>query len=180
MQWKPTKKNKSEKSEGEKSEGEKSEGGKTEAREETKHNQPQPTDSHKTDIPKECNAVYLSNLNKKITDAKIREIFGDCGTIEDIRWVEKESVFQGSVFVQYVEGSATHKAKALSGKEIMGRPVVVEYAISKTTKTITFEDKKVFTIYWPLKINFVLNIKFKSSHSFPFFELGHLCLSLLM
>jgi len=98
------------------------------------------------DKPNEFNAVYLNNLSRDVQDSLIREVFGTCGTIDDLRRVEKNGAFQGSIFLQFSEQSAADKAKALSGKDILGRPVVVDYAVSKTTRTITFEERKTFTI----------------------------------
>jgi len=85
--------------------------------------------------PEGCTTVYLGNLSYDIDEAQVREVFGTCGTIEDIRWVEKDGQFHGCGFLQFAEEEATDKAMGLYGTEILGRSVRVDYAASKSRKT---------------------------------------------
>jgi len=85
--------------------------------------------------PEGCDTVYLGNLSYDIQDQHIHDTFGPCGTIADIRWVEKDGVFRGCGFLQFNEQEATDKAMALAGTDILGRPVRVDYAQSKSRKT---------------------------------------------
>jgi len=85
--------------------------------------------------PEGCNTVYLGNLSYQVQDDNIREVFGTCGTIEDIRWVEKDGVFRGCGFLQFTEEDAADKAMDLAGTDILGRAVRVDYAASKSRKT---------------------------------------------
>jgi len=75
--------------------------------------------------------VYVGNLPYTVTDDQMHETFGDCGTIENIRWVEKEGRFMGCGFIKFAETEATDKALEKSGLEIGGRAVRVDFATSK-------------------------------------------------
>jgi len=85
--------------------------------------------------PEGCDTVYLGNLSYSITDDAIKEVFGTCGNILDIRWVEKEGSFRGCGFLQFETTEATDKAMDLAGTDIMGRPVKVDYASVKSRKS---------------------------------------------
>jgi len=84
--------------------------------------------------PENCDTVYLGNLSYDINDDAIKEVFGGCGNILAIRWVEKDGTFRGCGFLQFEDTAATDKAVELAGTEIMGRPVRVDYAASKSRK----------------------------------------------
>jgi len=82
--------------------------------------------------PAGCNTVFLGNLSFEITEDDVKETFGECGTISDIRWVEKEGVFKGIAFVQFEETEATDKAVAKAGTNVKGRPIKVDFAKSSS------------------------------------------------
>jgi len=84
--------------------------------------------------PEGCDTVFLGNLSFEVTEDAVKEVFGSCGTIQDIRWVEKEGVFKGIAFMQFSESEATDKAVELAGTDIMGRPVRVDFAEARSRK----------------------------------------------
>jgi len=81
--------------------------------------------------PEGCTTVFLGNLSWNINDDNIHEVFAECGTIEKIRWVEREGKFAGIGFVQFSETEATDKAVKLAGTEVLGRPLRVDYAADR-------------------------------------------------
>jgi len=84
--------------------------------------------------PDGCDTVFLGNLSFNVTEEAVRDLFGTCGTINDIRWIEKEGVFKGVAFMQFSESDATDKAVALAGADLMGRPVRVDFAEARSRK----------------------------------------------
>jgi len=82
--------------------------------------------------PEGCDTCFIGNLNFSITDDDVHEVFGSCGTIISVRWVERDGKFSGIGFVQFADTEATDKAVALSGTDIKGRPVRVDFAQSKS------------------------------------------------
>jgi len=81
--------------------------------------------------PDGCKTIFLGNLSYSIDENKVHEVFGECGTIENVRWVEREGNFSGIGFVQFAETEATDKAVKLAGTDILGRPVRVDYAADR-------------------------------------------------
>jgi len=81
--------------------------------------------------PEGCTTVFLGNLSFDIDDTNVHDTFGSCGTIEKIRWVEKEGRFAGFGFIQFAESDATDKAVALNGNDLLGRAMRVDYAADR-------------------------------------------------
>jgi len=82
--------------------------------------------------PEGCTTTFLGNLSFDINDDTVKDFFKECGEIVAIRWVsDKESgQFKGCGFVEWADSSATEKAVALSGSDLLGRPVRIDYATS--------------------------------------------------
>jgi len=78
--------------------------------------------------PPGCTTVFLGNLSWSVTDDNVHEKFADCGPISSIRWIERDGKFSGYGFVEFSESSATDKAVALSGTDLLGRPMKVDFA----------------------------------------------------
>jgi len=78
--------------------------------------------------PEGCTTVFLGNLSFNIDDTTIAEVFKHCGDISDIRWVEKDGEFKGCGFIEFYESWQTDEAVKLNGKEVMGRPMRVDYS----------------------------------------------------
>jgi len=84
--------------------------------------------------PDGCDTVFLGNLSFQVTEEAVRDMFGSCGSIQDIRWVEKDGVFKGVAFMQFAESDATDKAVALAGSDLMGRQVRVDFAETRSKR----------------------------------------------
>jgi nucleolin len=73
-------------------------------------------------------------LSFKIEEADLRDAFSECGELSDIHWNEDKETgkFYGTAFANFESVEAATKAVALSGKDILGRPVIVEFARGKS------------------------------------------------
>lgn len=85
------------------------------------------------DNPTGCCKVFLGNLSFQITDEVIKEFFQDCGTINDIHWLEdKESGrFKGCGFCTFDEPDMASKAVAKTGAMVMDREIRVDFSLPK-------------------------------------------------
>jgi nucleolin len=82
--------------------------------------------------PEGCTTTFLGNLSFDIDDDKVKEFFADCGEIVAIRWVSDKTTgqFKGCGFVEWADSESTTKAVALSGTDLLGRPVRIYSATS--------------------------------------------------
>ena len=81
--------------------------------------------------PEGCKTVFLGNVSYDIGDEHVSELFIDCGEISDIRWVEKDGVFKGCGFVEFVNDDSVDKAVMLNGTTLLGRKMRIDYAPNK-------------------------------------------------
>jgi nucleolin len=78
--------------------------------------------------PEGTTTVFLGNLSFDIDETTVRDVFDGCGAIAAVRWVEKDGMFKGCGFVEFENTEATDAAVKLNGKEVMGRPIRVDYS----------------------------------------------------
>ena len=88
---------------------------------------------HHAAKPKDCSTIFVGGLPFDVDEQTIRTFFQDCGEISEIRWGEDKRTgdFKGFCHVEFKESSATEKAVALSGTNLMGRRLRVDYAAHK-------------------------------------------------
>ena len=80
--------------------------------------------------PDGCVTCFLGNLSYDIDDDKCKEFFKDCGEVSKIRWLtDRESGdFKGCGFIEFYDSASTDKAAALSGQDLLGRAIRIDYA----------------------------------------------------
>ena len=81
-----------------------------------------------SDKPDGTTTVFLGNLSFDIDEATVTQLFKDCGEVKQVRWVEKDGVFKGCGFVEFHETDATDLAVKFNGREVLGRPMRVDYS----------------------------------------------------
>jgi nucleolin len=85
----------------------------------------------------ENNRLFLGNLSFKIDDDQIRAFFKDVGELTDIHWVTDKQTgkFYGTGFVAFATGAEAKAAVAKNGEDVLGRPIRIDFAQSKTERT---------------------------------------------
>jgi nucleolin len=79
--------------------------------------------------PEGCNTVFVGNLPFDIEEDQLREVLGQAGEIERVRFATAEDgTFKGFAHVQFFDGSHTDGAVQLAGTDINGRAIRVDYA----------------------------------------------------
>lgn len=78
--------------------------------------------------PEGTDTVFLGKVPHDAEESEIRAIFEKCGTINDIRWVEKDGQFKGCGFIEYDSTEATDEAVKLNGTMVRNRAIRVDYA----------------------------------------------------
>ncbi|NXO76951.1 SART3 protein, partial [Sitta europaea] len=106
--------------------------------------------SSRKDIPKVFHdsskdkvTVFVSNLSYTMAEpeAKLRELFGSCGEVVEIRAVfNNKGTFRGYGYVQFREEEAAQQALALDRTAVEGRPMFVSPCVDKNKNP----DFKVF------------------------------------
>jgi len=86
--------------------------------------------------PPGCKTCFLGNLSFSIEDSDVHELFKECGAISNIRWVTDKATgdFKGCGFVEFADSSATDKAVKLSGTDVKGRQIRVDFAADRNSK----------------------------------------------
>ena len=84
--------------------------------------------------PEGTTTVFLGNLSFQVDEDAVRAMFAECGDIAAVRWVEKDGVFKGCGFVEFGSTEATDAAVRLNGRELLGRPVRVDYSATNSAK----------------------------------------------
>ncbi|KAJ1478711.1 hypothetical protein T484DRAFT_2926218, partial [Baffinella frigidus] len=84
--------------------------------------------------PPGCTTVFCGNLAFEADEGAVREAFGECGEVTEVRMGRDRETgkFRGFAHVQFSESAATDKAIAKSGSDVMGRQVWVDFAQDKT------------------------------------------------
>ncbi|XP_041890702.1 squamous cell carcinoma antigen recognized by T-cells 3 [Corvus kubaryi] len=95
------------------------------------------------DSNKDKVTVFVSNLSYTMAEpeAKLRELFGSCGEVVEIRAVfNNKGTFRGYCYVQFREEEAARQALALDRTAVEGRPMFVSPCVDKNKNP----DFKVF------------------------------------
>lgn len=79
--------------------------------------------------PVDCKKLYCGNLSYDIDDDTMCAFFQECGEVVGLRWLTHKDTgdFRGCGFIQFATSEAADKAMALNGKEIMGRPIRLDW-----------------------------------------------------
>lgn len=88
-------------------------------------------DRPKTPRPPNCKKLYCGNLSYSIDDETIMDFFKDCGTMVGLRWLVREGTdeFRGSGFVEFSRPEEAEEAFKLDGKELLGRPIRLDWTL---------------------------------------------------
>ena len=81
--------------------------------------------------PEGCTTLFCGNLSFSIDEDTMKGFFKDCGEVSSIRWLEDKETgqFKGCGFVEFADPEASlDKAAELNGKELLGRPVRLDFA----------------------------------------------------
>merc|ERR1712226_385844 len=80
-----------------------------------------------------CTTVFVGNLSFQIDEETLRDAFGDCGEITQVRFAEDRETghFKGFGHIEFANTESTNLAVKMTGTDIMGRPVRVDYCKSK-------------------------------------------------
>ncbi|XP_030815076.1 squamous cell carcinoma antigen recognized by T-cells 3 isoform X2 [Camarhynchus parvulus] len=95
------------------------------------------------DSSKDKVTVFVSNLSYTMAEpeAKLRELFGSCGEVVEVRAVfNNKGTFRGYCYVQFGEEEAARQALALDRTAVEGRPMFVSPCVDKNKNP----DFKVF------------------------------------
>jgi nucleolin len=85
--------------------------------------------------PEGCTTVFLGNLSFDIDDDAVKAFAKDCGNITSIRWLTHRDTgdFKGCGFAEFDSTEAVDKFVLLNGQKLMGRPIRIDYAQSKSS-----------------------------------------------
>ncbi len=77
--------------------------------------------------------LYVGNLSYGMTEAQVRELFEEHGTVESIAWITDRDTgrFRGFCFVEMEESAANAAIKSINGTLIDGRELNVNEARPK-------------------------------------------------
>jgi len=77
--------------------------------------------------------LYVGNLSYGMTEAQVREMFEEHGTVDSIAWITDRDTgrFRGFCFVEMEESAANAAVKSINGQLIDGRELNVNEARPK-------------------------------------------------
>lgn len=77
--------------------------------------------------------LFLGNVSYYADDDKLREHFKECGNIKNITWCTDKDTdeFKGFGFCTFWDQESADKAKALSGQDFCGCPLVIDYTFPR-------------------------------------------------
>ena len=76
--------------------------------------------------------IYVGNLSYKSTEDSIREFFGDCGEIDNVRIAtNQDGKMKGFCHVTFEDESSVDKALGKNGEDLDGRNVKVDKAFPR-------------------------------------------------
>jgi len=80
--------------------------------------------------PNACERLFCGNLSWDIDDDAIKEFFKDCGTINDVYWLEDRDTgkFKGCGFITFDSVDMGIAAMELNGTECIGREIKLDYS----------------------------------------------------
>merc|ERR1711965_1152087 len=61
------------------------------------------------DVGEPSESVFCGNLSWSITEESLRAAFADCGTLTNIKWLEKDGEFKGIAFLDFDSVEAATK-----------------------------------------------------------------------
>lgn len=105
--------------------------------------QSSPNDKSKQDdVPSGCLTAFVKNLAYDITEEEVGNKFRSCGKIKRIRFVYNSQLkhFKGFCFIDFIEHKSLLKALELSGKEIKGRKMIVDFEVNKPKKGYKYKN----------------------------------------
>ncbi len=78
--------------------------------------------------------LYVGNLSYAATEAQVREMFEEHGTIQSLAWItDRDSGrFRGFAFIEMEDSAANAAMNALNGQMVDGRELRVNEARPKT------------------------------------------------
>lgn len=103
--------------------------------------------TYKSDGTKDLQTVFLSNLDFKTDEDRIKEVFSQFGDISEVRLVRKfNGLSKGFCYVEYTSIEGAREALKHDRTEIDGRPVFVNEVGKKKgfTFSTTIEKNKLF------------------------------------
>lgn len=82
--------------------------------------------------------VFVANLPLDTKDERVHEVFGACGAISAVKWLEHRDTgrWKGSGFLTFATKEEAAKAVALHGTDFDGRIVRVDWAAASTPSTV--------------------------------------------
>ena len=82
--------------------------------------------------------VFVANLPLDTKDERIHEVFGACGAISAVKWLEHQDSgrWKGSGFLTFATREEAAAAVALHGTDFDGRVVRVDWAAASTPSTV--------------------------------------------
>ncbi len=82
------------------------------------------------------NKIYLSNLDKEVTETLLNAHFSECGEITEINLPldKKSKAHKGYAFITFSQQAAAEKALKQDGKLLLEQPITVQIATEKRQK----------------------------------------------
>ena len=82
------------------------------------------------------NKIYLSNLNKTVTDTLLKEHFAEYGEITEVLLPldRKSQETKGYAFITFAQETSAQKALQQSGKSFLNKEITVQIATEKRRK----------------------------------------------
>jgi nucleolin len=79
--------------------------------------------------PEGCKSVFVGNLPFSATEEDLKSLFADCGDIEGARIATDRETgrARGFGYVDFADESAVDKAMAMTGSDLNGRAIRVDY-----------------------------------------------------
>ena len=89
--------------------------------------------------PDGCDTVFVGNLSWDVDEQQMIEFFSSAGEVDRVKFATAEDgLFKGFGHVQFIDGNATDAAVKLTGSELNGRSIRVDYAPPRTRDTPSF------------------------------------------
>ena len=91
--------------------------------------------------------LYVGNLNFDANEDQVRELFGACGAVEDVKIVMDRfsGRSRGFAFVRMDSSESANKAKeALNGQPFQGKTLVIDYARTEQDRASRPPSRRLF------------------------------------
>jgi nucleolin len=85
--------------------------------------------TEESERPEGCKSVFVGNLPFSATEDDLKQLFADCGEIEGARIATDRETgrARGFGYVDFTDESAVDKAMALTGTDLNGRAIRVDF-----------------------------------------------------